>query len=89
MALGATSGQIVREVLGRGLGLVAVGVGLGIIGFVVSSQALRSLLFGVEPFDPMTMVVVVALIFIVAILACYIPARRIYRLDPGVALRYE
>jgi predicted permease len=89
MALGATPRQIMREILERGLGLVALGVGLGVIASVISSRALQRLLFGVKPHDPVILLIVIAVMFLVTTLACYVPARRIYRVDPGVALHYE
>jgi predicted permease len=89
MALGATPPLIVRETLGRGLGLVALGVGLGAVASVIASHALEELLFGVNPYNPATLLVVIVVMFLVTALACYLPARRIYRVDPGVALRHE
>jgi ABC-type antimicrobial peptide transport system permease subunit len=78
-----------REIVERGLGLVALGVGMGAIASGISSRALQELLFGVKPYDPATLLIVIAVMFLVTALACYLPARRIYRLDPGVALHYE
>lgn len=89
MALGATPRQITREIVGRGLGLVALGVGLGVLASVVWSHVLQELLFGVRPLDLATMLFVIAVVFLVTALTCYLPARRIYRLDPGAALHYE
>jgi putative ABC transport system permease protein len=89
MALGASPFQLMREIVERGLGLVALGVGMGAIASGISSRALQELLFGVKPYDPATLLIVIAVMFLVTALACYLPARRIYRLDPGVALHYE
>ena len=89
MALGASPFQIMREIVERGLGLVALGMGMGFIASGISSRALQNLLFGVKPRDPVTLLIVVAVMFLVTALACYLPARRIYRVDPGVTLHYE
>jgi len=76
-------------VLGQGLGLVIVGAAVGLVGAVVVSHLMTGLLYGVRPTDPLTFVVVALLLIGVALLACYIPARRALRVDPLVALRYE
>jgi ABC-type antimicrobial peptide transport system permease subunit len=89
MALGATHPQIIREILWRGLSLVAIGIGLGTLAASIWSHVLQELLFDVEPFDPMTILVVTVAMILVTALACYLPARRIYRAEPGAALRYE
>jgi predicted permease len=89
MALGASPLQILREIISRGLGLVARGMGLGVVVSLISFHSLERLLFGVKPYDPATMLIVIAAMFLVAALACYLPARRIYRVDPGITLHYE
>ena len=89
MALGATRLQIMREILWRGFGLVAIGIGLGIVATAIWSRVLEKLLFGVKPFDLMTILIVITITTFVTALACYLPARRIYRLEPGAALRHE
>ena len=88
-ALGASYWDQVRLVLGSGLSLTAVGLVAGVLGSLGLTHLLASLLCGVSPRDPWTLAVVGAVLAVVAIAACYIPARRATRVDPMVALRYE
>lgn len=88
-ALGATPSDIVRSVLGRGVGLTLLGVCIGLAGAAVSGRFIAGLLFGVKPTDPLTLAVAVVLLAAVALLACYIPAQRATKIDPVVALRSE
>ena len=87
MALGAGSGQVVRLVLGQGLGMAIVGIVLGVIGALGLSRLVASLLFGVSPADPVTFGTVAAVIAVVAIVACVVPTRRATRVDPLMAIR--
>src|SRR6266478_940995 len=89
IALGAERRSILQMVLGQGLGLVIAGAAVGLVGAVVVSHLMTGLLYGVRPTDALTFVVVALLVIGVALLACYIPARRALRVDPLVALRYE
>ena len=89
MALGATRGQILRMVLGHGLITVSIGVAIGLIGSFLLTRTIRSMLFEISPNDSFTMAGIAVLLTLVALAACYIPARRATRVDPMIALRYE
>jgi predicted permease len=89
MALGAQHRNILRMVLRQGLGLAVAGAVLGFVGAFLVSRLMAGLLYGVSPADPLTFAAVSALLIGVALLACYIPARRAVRVDPLVALRHE
>jgi predicted permease len=89
MALGAQSGDVLRSVVGHGLVLALIGAAIGTVASLGVTRFLGSMLYDVEPSDPMTLVGVTALLLVVALAACYIPARRATRVDPLVALRYE
>jgi ABC-type antimicrobial peptide transport system permease subunit len=89
MALGAKPPDILRFIVGQGVGLSVVGTILGILGALGATRYLASLLYGVRPVDPFTFVIVAVLLGLVALVACYIPARRASHVDPMVALRYE
>jgi putative ABC transport system permease protein len=88
-ALGASTGTILRLVLGHGMLLALAGLALGVAGAIGVTRLLASLLFGVGARDPLTMAASAAILTFVAFLACYIPARRAATLDPLVALRHE
>src|SRR5437867_1459508 len=89
MALGARRRDVVRMVLGQGLRLALFGLLIGLAGSLAVARLIAGLLFGITPADPGTLVATSLLILGVALLACYIPARRAARVDPMVALRYE
>jgi putative ABC transport system permease protein len=89
MALGAHPARVLRLVLGRGLRLAGAGTAIGVLAALLLTQLLSSLLFDVSATDPLTFAAVAALLLGVALLACYVPARRAMRVDPMVALRYE
>ncbi len=89
IALGAEPRAVLGLVVRQGVILVGAGVGVGAIAALAVSRLLGSLLVGVAPYDPLTFVSVSALMLTVALVACYIPARRAVRVDPMVALRYE
>jgi ABC-type antimicrobial peptide transport system permease subunit len=89
MALGARPPDVLRIIVRQGVGLSAVGAIIGILVALGATRYLTSLLYGVRPFDPPTFLAVALLLCLVALAACYIPARRASRVDPLVALRYE
>jgi putative ABC transport system permease protein len=89
MALGADRSSVLGQVLKQGLILTMVGVAVGLAGAFALNQLIRSLLFGVQPTDPVTLVGVVATITLVAAVACWLPAWRASRMDPNIVLRSE
>jgi predicted permease len=89
IAMGATHRAIERLIVWKGLALALCGVAIGTTGAFAVSRLMRSLLFGVTPFDPFTFVAISLLLTLVALLASYIPARRVAQIDPIVALRDE
>ncbi len=89
MALGADRNGVLRMIMSEGLLLVAVGIGIGIIAGIVLARILRSLLFGMQPYDPSIYALAALVVACIAIAACYLPARRATKIEPSIALRYE
>jgi ABC-type antimicrobial peptide transport system permease subunit len=89
MALGAQRSSILSLVFQQGLGLALIGITAGLVGALILTRVMAGLLFNVSATDPLTFAGVAALLALVALAACYFPARRAMRVDPMVALRYE
>jgi predicted permease len=89
MAMGASRRQVLELVLGQGGRLVAIGIGAGLVAAFALTRLMQSLLFGVEPADPVVFALVAAALGAVAMVACFLPARRATEVEPLEALRYE
>ncbi|HNC24442.1 MAG TPA: FtsX-like permease family protein, partial [Opitutaceae bacterium] len=89
MALGAQRADVMRLILSQGGRLVIIGLALGLAGALATSRFLAAMLYNLTPYDPLTLTAVALLLAIVAIVACYLPARRATKVDPLVALRCE
>jgi ABC-type antimicrobial peptide transport system permease subunit len=89
MALGATTSEVMTLVLKHGMKLALLGIGIGLVGAWALTRFMNALLVDVQPTDLLTYAVVSGCLFIAALLACYLPARRATKVDPLVALRYE
>jgi predicted permease len=89
MALGADRGDVMKMITQQGMRLAAIGVGIGLVLSLALAQVLSSLLIGVSGYDVPTFILVPVLLAVVALVACYLPARRATKVDPLVALRYE
>ena len=89
MALGAQLSDVMKLILTHGVKLTIIGVCLGLLGAYLVTRAITSVLYGVSATDPLTFVGVSVLLIAVALIACYLPARRATKVDPLVALRYE
>jgi predicted permease len=89
MTLGAGRGEITRMILREAGVLLSVGLGVGLVLALAGARAVGSVLFGLKPYDPLTLVAATALLAVVAVAASYLPARRATKVDPMVALRYE
>ncbi len=88
-ALGATPGHLIRLVLNSGMALALIGLAVGLVGALILTRGMESLLFQTKSYDPVTFVVVAAVLAATALLACYVPARRATKIDPVAALRAE
>jgi putative ABC transport system permease protein len=89
MALGARTLHVMRLVFGQSLGMLLIGIVVGLVGAFALTRLMRTLLFEITATDPLTYISVIGLLTFVALLACYIPARRAAKVDPLIALRYE
>jgi ABC-type antimicrobial peptide transport system permease subunit len=89
MALGASTQGILRLVVGHGLKLIVLGMGIGLVAAVAGTRLMSGLLYGVSATDSLTFGAIALLLIGVAMLACYLPARRATRVDPMIALRCE
>jgi putative ABC transport system permease protein len=89
MALGAQRSDVLQLILGRGVKSALLGVAIGIAAALALTRLMSGMLYGITATDPLTFTVVALLFMVIALAACYIPARRAMRVDPMVALRYE
>ncbi len=89
VALGASPSDVLRLVIRQGMTLAILGSAIGMVGALALSRLMVSLLYGIKPTDPATFAVVAIVLMLVALAACYIPARRAMRVDPIIAVRYE
>ncbi|HEV7510703.1 MAG TPA: ABC transporter permease [Candidatus Acidoferrum sp.] len=89
IAVGAQQSDVMRLILSEGMSLILIGLGVGLAVSLASTRFLSSLLFGVTVTDPLTFAGVIILLALVALAACYVPARQATRVDPMIALRYE
>jgi len=89
LSMGATTGDVLRLVVGRAAKIIGVGTVLGLAGAMLVVRFIATLLFETAPVDPLTFLAAPAALAIVALAASYVPARRATRVDPTIALRYE
>jgi putative ABC transport system permease protein len=89
VAMGAQGRDVSRLVIGDGMKIAAIGLLVGMVAAFLAARAMTGLLFGVRPSDPLTYLVIAAVLGLAALAACYFPARRATAVDPLVALRHE
>ena len=89
MALGAQRFDVLKMILGDGARMTLLGIAIGVVAALALTRLMSGMLFGVRPTDPLTFAIVAALLCVIALFACYVPARKAMRVDPMVALRYE
>ncbi len=89
VALGASSSDVLRMVLGEGMRITLIGVAIGLAAAFGLTRLITTIIYGVGATDPITFAAVAILLSAIALFACYIPARRAMRVDPMIALRYE
>ena len=89
MAMGAQNRDVLRLIIGQGMSMVLIGLAAGLAAALALTRLMSTLLFRVSPTDPITLALITLLLAAVALLACYLPARRAMKVDPLVALRYE
>jgi putative ABC transport system permease protein len=89
MALGASRAAVLQMIISQGVRLAAIGLAIGIVLALGATRVMTKVLFGVSPTDPAVFAAILVLLAMVALLSCYIPARRATKVDPMIALRYE
>jgi putative ABC transport system permease protein len=89
IALGARAGDVLNLVISQGMALAIIGLALGLVAALALTRLMEGLLFGLSATDPLTFIMIALILTLVALLACYIPARRATKVDPLVALKYE
>jgi putative ABC transport system permease protein len=89
LAIGATSSDMIRLIVGQAVGLAAIGVAIGLAGAFALTRVIRALLFNTDPLDAFTFAASAGVLLVIAVLSAYLPARRALRVDPTVAMRAE